>query len=487
MEKSEYLTFYATITDEITQRPKKVGMKFSLHFDKGTILIYGVEEEQLPHLEGVVWDERTSCYRAPAANYRGIVTALRKHNIIYQDHARKFSTLKLNLKKSIKPRSFQREAADSWLFEQRGVVTLPTGAGKTILAVMLIEKTGRPTLIHVPTIDLMRQWKEVLSEYFDSNIGLLGGGINDIQTITVATYDSALINVSYQGNLFGLLVFDECHHLPGEQYQFVALGSIAPFRLGLTATPERADGKEEVLYDLCGPLCYEIHIDQLSGCTLAPYVVETIEVEMHPNDREQYEIARECYTDFLRKARINFQHPNGWAIFLRSTSESPEGREAFKAYLLQKKLSQASEAKEECLWDLILKHRGDRILIFTQDNEMAYRIGRRFLLPVLTHHTKLPEREAFLKAFRKGEYPILITSKVLNEGVDVPDANVGVIVSGSGSVREHVQRLGRILRARPGKQAMLYELVSLDTGEYFTNQRRRQHRAYERTALLQDE
>ena len=168
METSEYLTFYVTITDEITQRPKKVGMKFSLHFDKGTILIYGVEEEQLPYLEGVVWDERTSCYRAPAANYRGIVTALRKHNITYQDHARKFSPLKLNLKKSIKPRSFQREAADSWLFEQRGVVTLPTGAGKTILAVMLIEKTGRPTLIHVPTIDLMRQWKVVLSEYFDS-------------------------------------------------------------------------------------------------------------------------------------------------------------------------------------------------------------------------------------------------------------------------------------------------------------------------------
>ena len=126
------------------------------------------------------------------------------------------------------------------------------------------------------------------------------------------------------------------------------------------------------------------------------------------------------------------------------------------------------------------------MLIFTQDNEMAYRIGRKFYLPVLTHHTKLPEREAFLTAFRNGEYPVLITSKVLNEGIDVPEANVGVIVSGSGSIREHVQRLGRILRARPGKQALLYELVSKDTGEYFTNQRRRQHRAYEGPALLQD-
>ena len=459
-------------------------MNLSLHFDKGTILLKGVEEEHVQHLDGIVWDERTSCYRAPALNYRELVSALLEQNISYQDHARKFSAENFSLKKEIQPRSFQSEAANAWMSEKRGVVTMPTGAGKTILAVMLIAKIGRPTLIHVPTIDLMRQWKEVLSEFFDTPIGLFGGGTNDVQLITVATYDSALLHVPHHGNLFGLLVFDECHHLPGEQYQFTALGSIAPFRLGLTATPERADKKEEVLYELCGPLCYEVHIDELSGGSLAPYEVKTVEVEMLHEDREKYEMARECYIKFLRKARINFEHPNGWSIFLRRISESPEGRQAFQAYLLQKKLSQASGAKLERLWNLIRKHQGDRILVFTQDNEMAYRIGRRFLLPVLTHHTKLLEREAFLNAFRTGEYPVLITSKVLNEGVDVPDANVGIIVSGSGSIREHVQRLGRILRARPGKQAMLYELVSQNTGEYFTNQRRRKHRAYEGTAAL---
>ena len=351
---------------------------------------------------------------------------------------------------------------------------------------MMIEKICRPTLIHVPTIDLMRQWKEVLCEYFKMPIGLLGGGINDIQPITIATYDSALIYVGDKGNKFGFLVFDECHHLPGEQYQYTAISSIAPFRLGLTATPERHDGKESSLYDLCGSLCYEIHIDELSGRILAPYVVKTIEVDMRKEDRKKYEIARNLYTKFLKKAHINFQHPNGWSIFMRRTNESEEGREAFKAYLLQKKLSQASGAKEEKLWDIFKKHKGDRLIIFTQDNEMAYRIGRIFLLPVITHHTKFVERESFLKAFKTGDYPILITSKVLNEGVDVPEANVGVIVSGSGSIREHVQRLGRILRARPGKQAMLYELVSRDTGEYFTNQRRRKHRAYEGPSVFQN-
>ena len=461
-------------------------MNLSLHFDKGTIQLEGMEEKYLLYLDGITWDDRTNSYRTAAVNYRKLVTALLDNKISFNDHARKFAAETFALRKKIKPRSFQSEAANIWMSEQRGVVTLPTGAGKTILAVMLIAKTGRPTLIHVPTIDLMLQWKEVLNEYFETPIGLLGGGVNDIQKITVATYDSALIHVSYQGNLFGLLVFDECHHLPGEQYQFTALGSIAPFRLGLTATPERSDGKEQVLYDLCGPLCYEVHIDELSGRTLAPYVVVTIEVEMNSREREQYEISRECYIEFLRKARISFQHPNGWSIFLRRTSESPDGRKAFKAYLQQKKLSQASEAKEECLWKLVQKHKGDRMLVFTQDNDLAYRIGKNFLLPVLTHHTKISEREAFLTFFKSGVYPILITSKVLNEGVDIPDANVGVIVSGSGSIREHVQRLGRILRARPGKQAMLYEIISKNTGELFTNQRRRKHRAYEGSTVLSD-
>ncbi|MBQ7650878.1 MAG: hypothetical protein IJS15_07960, partial [Victivallales bacterium] len=100
--------------------------------------------------------------------------------------------------------------------------------------------------------------------------------------------------------------------------------------------------------------------------------------------------------------------------------------------------------------------------------------------PVLTHHTKAGERKEFLDAFRHGEYPCIVTSRVLNEGVDVPEADVGIVVSGTGSIREHVQRLGRLLRPVAGKSAVLYELVSFGTSEYSISDRRRQHRAYER-------
>ena len=451
-----------------------------IRFDKGTLTLHDLPPgcETLP---GVQWDARTMTHRAPAWRYREIVLQLRKRGIDYHDHAKAFEAVALPLRAPITPRPFQASARDAWVANgKQGVVVLPTGAGKTILAVMLISLTERPTLIHVPTIDLMHQWIDVLTKYFDQPIGALGGGCHEIERLTVATYDSALIHATHRGNTFGLVVFDECHHLPSEQYQFTALASLAPFRLGLTATPERADGREAQLYEWLGGPCHTVHIDELEGDTLAPYDVETVEVDLTDEEREAYDTSRAAYIDFLRHEQISMSSPRGWQTFIYRSSLSAEGRQAFQAYLTQKRLSQAAAGKEQAIWELLQKHRGDRILIFTQDNEMAYRLGRHFFLPVLTHQTKVKERKAFLDAFRAGEYRILVTSKVLNEGVDVPEANIAIVVSGSGSIREHVQRLGRVLRASPGKRATLYELIARETGEYYVNQRRRQHRAYER-------
>ena len=101
-------------------------MYLSLQFDKGTILVHGAEKHQLQFLNGLSWDERTNCLRAPATEYRKLVTDLRKHKIIFNDNARKFSAVTFPLKKKINPRSFQTEAAEAWISEKRGVVTLTT-------------------------------------------------------------------------------------------------------------------------------------------------------------------------------------------------------------------------------------------------------------------------------------------------------------------------------------------------------------------------
>jgi superfamily II DNA or RNA helicase len=134
----------------------------------------------------------------------------------------------------------------------------------------------------------------------------------------------------------------------------------------------------------------------------------------------------------------------------------------------------------DALWRILARHAKDRVLVFTEDNETVYRISRRFLLPALTHKTRPQERKELLDAFSAGTLRVLVTAKVLNEGVDVPEANVGVVLSGSGSVREHVQRLGRILRKREGKAATLYEVVSDVAAEAGISERRRQHEAYVR-------
>ncbi|HEV8548460.1 MAG TPA: helicase-related protein, partial [Polyangiaceae bacterium] len=156
------------------------------------------------------------------------------------------------------------------------------------------------------------------------------------------------------------------------------------------------------------------------------------------------------------------------------------------AYRRQRELALASQEKLHYLELLLSRHRRDRMLVFTEDNATAYAVSRRFLVPVITHQTKVRERSEILEKFSRGDYGVVATSKVLNEGVDVPDANVAVVISGSGSVREHVQRLGRVLRRREGKQAILYELVSAGTAEAGTSERRRAHSAYRGSSRTSD-
>jgi superfamily II DNA or RNA helicase len=254
---------------------------------------------------------------------------------------------------------------------------------------------------------------------------------------------------------------------------------LAPFRLGLTATPERTDGGEARYDALIGPVVYRKDIDELSGAYLAEYETQRLTVTLTDGERAEYERERGLYLAFLRVNQIYMGSAHGWQDFIMKSARSDEGRRAFVAYRRQRQLALAAEAKLDKLERLLHAHRRDRAIIFTEDNATVYAIARRFLIPAITHQTKVKERSEILKRFNAGEINGVVTSKVLNEGVNVPEANVAVVLSGSGSVREHVQRLGRILRKRAGKRAVLYELVSAGTGEEWTSQKRRDHRAYQ--------
>jgi superfamily II DNA or RNA helicase len=450
-----------------------------LRFHSGTLEILGLPLDTATLPAACAWDPRAARHRAPAVAYADVVRALHRSKVEYQDGARGYQTLATGAQAHREPRPYQREALAAWQAAgYRGVVVLPTGSGKTLVAHMAIDDRRRSTLVVTPTLDLVRQWHDGLLASFGGPIGVVGGGEFDVQPLTVTTYDSAYLHMEHLGARFGLVVFDECHHLPGPTYALAARLCLAPFRLGLTATPERADGRESEMAALVGPQVYRKDIVELAGEYLAEYETERVTVELTAEERAEYAAEREIYRRFLGANGISMASPTGWTDFIIRASRSDEGRRALAAYRRQREIAFTAPAKLDYVERLLGQHRQDRAIVFTQDNATVYLVSRRFLCPAITHKTKVRERSAILAGFAEGRFGAIATSKVLNEGVDIPEANVAIVMSGSGSVREHVQRLGRVLRKRGDKRATLYELVTGGTSEAYTSERRRDHSAY---------
>ncbi len=447
--------------------------EIALQFESGTLMLEGAGESFAPP-SAFQWDDRVRRWRAPAIAYRQAVTELMRNKTNFKDEARRYYEFQFRTDLNVEPRPYQQDSIAAWQkCGRRGVVVLPTGAGKSFVAQMAIEMTGRSTLIVVPTLDLMNQWYDLLISSFRAEIGLIGGGYFEQGAIVVTTYASAFRFMEQRGNQFGLLVCDECHHLPGSGYRYVAEMAIAPFRLGLTATPERSDGGEALLEELLGPIVYRVEAQHLAGEFLADYSVVRLTVELSAEEQECYQQERAIYRRFIASQGIDFSGLQGWQMFVIQSARSEAGRRAMQAYRESKRIALGTDAKIETLAKLLQRHHRDRTLIFTAENEMVYRISERFLIPAITHETPIKERSAWLAAFNQGEILALATSKVLNEGVNIPEAAVAIVLSGSGSTREHIQRLGRILRKQGDKQAILYEVVTAGTAEERISERRR--------------
>jgi superfamily II DNA or RNA helicase len=451
----------------------------TLRFEQGTLLLDGAEQSmEVP--ASFRWDERVRRWRAPAWAYRHVVKELIRRKVAYEDQARAYHHFDFPTELLVEPRPYQEQAIDEWRRAERcGVVILPTGAGKSLVAQMAIEQTKRSTLVVVPTLDLMNQWYDLLLSCFQAEVGLIGGGYFEVGALTVTTYASAFRFMERLGNQFGLIIFDECHHLPSSVYRYAAEMSIAPFRLGLTATPERADGADTMLELLIGPTVYRREAHEMAGTYLADYSLERINVRLSPEERAFYEAERMIFRRFLVDKGISLSGLHGWQMFISASARSEAGRRAMQAYRESKRIALGTDAKLRVLAQLLQRHARDRVLIFTAENEMVYRISEQFFIPAITHETGIKERRQWLEAFNKGEVMALATSKVLNEGVNIPDASVAVILSGSGSTREHIQRLGRILRKRPDKEAILYEVVTMDTTEEHISRRRGEARQFQ--------
>ena len=430
-----------------------------LSFDRGTLL---------------VTDDKGKLMRRRASDYSNVIRELREVGIEYRDNALR-SPPTGQLASKFESRDYQSEAVESWVKAgHRGIVVLPTGAGKTVMAIKAMERLQVATLIVVPTIVLMEQWRGTLAKAFESEVGALGGGSSDVKPITVATYDSAALRAREIGDRFSLIVFDEVHHLPAPSNSRAATNYLAPFRLGLTATLGRNEDVISGLEELVGGLVYEKGIEELAGRHLSDYTVRTINVPLAPDEKAEYERQFAVYKGFLQRRGIRIRSAHDYLLFVKRSGVDPEARRALMGRNAAMDIALNSRSKEEYLRGLLVANPNAKTIIFTRHNKLVYRISRSLLIPAITHQTVREEREEILGMFRSGVYRRIITSQVLDEGIDVPDASMAVILSGTGSSREFIQRLGRILRKKEGKEATLYELVSFGTAETRLSRRRKE-------------
>jgi superfamily II DNA or RNA helicase len=357
---------------------------------------------------------------------------------------------------------------------------MPTGTGKTEVAFAAMAEACVASLVVAPVRDLMYQWHRRILASFGYDAGIVGDNCFNIKPVTVTTYDSAYIHMDKMGASFGLLIFDEEHHLPGRCRREAAILSTAPMRLGLTATPERSDGLEKDLDWLIGPVVYRMPFRKAKGSALADFDVVRIPVALKDHEQAAYDHCSRVVREFIASRRQDFPR-YAWQDLCKESGQDPQARHAQKAYYLKQSIEDRAAEKLRVLEDLFRLHHGQQILIFAGSNAMAIEVSKRFLVPTILSHTRKRERLAVLEGFAQGRFAVLVANRVLDEGVDVPEAKVAVVIGGQASTRQATQRLGRVLRRTGSARATLYEVVCENTKDVERSRKRRRSDAYERT------
>lgn len=475
----------------------------TLSFDHGTLLLRGADVRQWGQAESArwTWDPRVRAWRCDAIHYAAAREALaappaaggagaasvggadgasgaggRFQDLVPRPARVIWAAVNLPVL-----RDEQQAAVESWTAGgRRGQIIMPTGTGKTEVALAIMARERTATLVVSPVRDLMYQWHRRILKGLGFDAGILGDGRRNLRPVTVTTYDSAYIHMPAIGADFGLIIFDEEHHLPGPCRREAALMSTAALRLGLTATPERADELDADLDHLVGPVAYRLEIEHVRGRTLADYEVVRIPVALTEDEQATYDRCSRQVRHFVIERRK--QKPGyTWQDLCQETGSDAAARTAMRAFHLKKSIEDRSAEKLRVLEDLFRLHAGQATIVFAGSNAMAMDVSRRFLLPTILSHTRKKERLAVLDGFARGELPVLVANRVLDEGVDVPAAKVAVVLGGHASTRQAKQRLGRVLRRTGSAPAVLYEVVCEDTRDVDRSRKRRQSDAFGRT------
>lgn len=481
-----------------------------LRFDRGSLRLDVPRSARVPPY--LVWDGRVDAWRTEARHYLRVREDAAVYHLSLDDQAPRFfecPTLRPALPRL---RPDQEAAVEAWERAGcRGLIVKPTGTGKTEIALSIIVRHRASALVVVPLRDLMYQWQRRIKQGLGAEAGILGDGRREVWPITVTTYDSAYIHMKEIGNRFRLIVYDEAHHLPAPTLRESAMDCLAPMRLGLTATPWRADGADRLLEDLIGPVVYQEQIADARGRTLAGYSIVRVPIFLAGEEQAEFDALSRRIRAYVarrreaagreamgREAESGGAMPAGarpggapgpvafdWVRDLASRARTdPEAKAILRAWRRKLTLVNRSAEKLRVLEDILRLHSGDQVVIFTASNRMALEVSARFLIPALTAHSDKRERNRVLDLFGRGELRALAACEVLNEGWDAPALKVGVVLGGEKGLREAVQRLGRLLRKTGDRAARLYEVVVQESPDVARTRRRERADAYQSAPRL---
>jgi superfamily II DNA or RNA helicase len=459
-----------------------VARPHALSFDRGSLRLDAPPTARVPPY--FVWDQRVSVWRTAALNHFRICEDAATYRLPLADHAPRFFPAP-TLRAALPPlRPDQQMAIEAWeRAGGRGVIVKPTGTGKTEIALAITARHRAPTLVVAPLRDLMYQWQRRIKKGLGFEAGVLGDGRQEVWPITVTTYDSAWIHMKDIGNRYRLIVYDEVHHLPGPVQHESALDCLAPLRLGLSATPWRADGRDAMLAELLGPIVYQEDLAQARGHTVADYVIVRVPIYLTEEEQAEFDELSRSIRHYVA-ARRQEEGSFDWRDMARRSRADPEAREILRRWRRKLAIVNRSAEKLRVLEDVFRLHPDEPVIVFTASNRMALDVSARFLIPALTAHSDKHERNRVLDAFATGRIKALAACEVLNEGWDAPAVKVGVVLGGEKGVREAVQRLGRLLRKSGDRTARLYEVVIQETPDVARARRRGTTDAYRRATRL---
>ena len=398
---------------------------------------------------------------------------------------------------------WQKECLLAWEKNGRtGIARVVTGAGKTILALEAVRRMREQypdtsVKIVVPTIPLAHQWKSALLRDARTGAdlpGFFGGGKRDDPDSRVMIYIvnsarmalSAHIRKELAQKRHVLLICDECHHYASPQnrriFDFftpeIAAGNLYAC-MGLSATPFETENNS-VLMEALGPEIYHYSFDEaVREDILSPFSVCEVSASFVPEELAEY--GRLSTEIGILLAKLYQEHPGLERLerhkFLRAVSrmaheadmdpEAPAAAFLLKTYQ-RKEISVLASSRVQCGLAILERLRPtDRIIIFceriVQAEEMAAVIRRRFGNVCVLYHSGMTKdaRERNMLLFRENSARVLVSCRCLDEGIDVPDANIGVVLSGSAVERQHIQRMGRLIRRAEGKEAACLYHISI--------------------------